>query len=81
MTGQCRTAQDTSFKPNQPTANDVMAQLCAELEKITIASRATPGCQALAALACASRCARKAGMPAPVAAALLADYIVRDDPD
>jgi len=80
MGGESRGAATTSSTAPSDK-DDEVSQLCAKLDAITKASSATPGCQFLAALVCAARCARQAGVYAPVAAALLADYIAWDHSD
>jgi hypothetical protein len=54
--------------------------LCAQLNAVLEDSDATPGSQTIAAIMTAARRARRTSMPATVAAAMLADYIVRGDP-
>ena len=64
----------------QPDERQTIATLCGQLDAVADASGATAGCQTLATIMTAARCARRTGMPAPIAAALLAEYIVRGDP-
>jgi hypothetical protein len=75
MTEQCQRAAGTSSRTKPSDEHKAILQLCTELNAITKVSSDTPGCLALAALICAAQCAKRAGMSAPVAAALLADYI------
>ena len=65
---------------NQPDERTMIAALCRQLNAVTDASSATPGCQTIATIMTAARYARRTNMPASVAAAMLADYIVRGDP-
>jgi hypothetical protein len=65
---------------NPPDERQMIAALCRQLNAAVDASNATPGCKAIAAIMTAARYARRAAMPAPVAAAMVADYILRGDP-
>ncbi len=65
---------------NQPDERKMIAALCRQIEAAMDASSSTQGCQAIATIMTAARYARRTDMPASVAAAMLADYIVRGDP-
>jgi hypothetical protein len=65
---------------NEPDERKMIAALCRQIEAAVDASSATRGCQSIATIMTAARYARRADMPASVAAAMLADYIVRGDP-
>jgi hypothetical protein len=54
--------------------------LCREIDALTQASDASPGIRTVAAIISAARHARRTNMPAGVAAALIAQYILRGDP-
>jgi hypothetical protein len=62
-----------------PDERQTITALCAQLNSVADASGAPPGCQALAAIMTAARYAGRSSMPAPLAAAMLADYIVRGE--
>jgi hypothetical protein len=65
---------------DNPIERQMIITLSQQLNAVTEASSATPGCQAIAAIITAAHYASRAGMPPPVAAAMLADYIVHGDP-
>ena len=65
---------------NQPDERQMIAALCRQIEASMDATRASQGCLAIATIMTAARYARRADMPASVAAAMLAEYIVRGDP-
>jgi len=62
------------------TERQMIETLCRQLDQTIEASIATPGCQTIAAIITAARCARRTAMPSSVAAAMLADYIAKGDP-
>ena len=64
----------------QSDERQIIAALCRQIEAAMDANSATRGCQAIATIMTAARYARRADMPASVAAAMLADYIARGDP-
>ncbi len=65
---------------NPPSERQMIAALCRQLTVAVDTSGATPGCQTIAAIITAARYARRTAMPAHIATAMLADYIVRGDP-
>jgi hypothetical protein len=65
---------------NQPDERQMIHAPCRQLNAVMDARRATPCCQTIATIMTAARYARRTDMPASVAAAMLADYIVRGDP-
>jgi hypothetical protein len=65
---------------NKPAERQMIEALSRQLSGIMDDSSATPGCQTIAAIITAARCARRTAMPSVVAASLLADYIKRGDP-
>ena len=65
---------------DNPIERQMIITLSQQLNAVTEASSATPGCQAIAAIITAARYASRAGIPPPVAAAMLAGYIVHGDP-
>ena len=54
--------------------------LCREIDALTQASDASPGIRTVATIIAAARHARRTNMPAGVAAALIAQYVLRGDP-
>jgi hypothetical protein len=63
-----------------PDDRQMITALCAQLNAVTDASGAPPGCQAVATIMTAARYAGRSSMPAPLAAAMLADYMARGEP-
>jgi hypothetical protein len=65
---------------NTPDEYQMIEALCRQLNAVMDASSATPGCKTVAAIITAARYARRTAMPPDVAAAMIADYILRGDP-
>lgn len=54
--------------------------LCSQIDEVIDASSATAGIKTIVTIIVAARRARRTSIPAFVAAAMIADYIVRGDP-
>jgi hypothetical protein len=66
--------------PRDQHERQMIEALCRQLDEVLAASDAAPGCRTIAAIITAARYARRSALPSFVAGAMLADYIVRDDP-
>ena len=58
----------------------IIETLCHQLNAVIDASSATSGLKTIVTIIFAARYARRTAMPAYVAASMIADYILRDDP-
>jgi hypothetical protein len=58
----------------------IIQDLSGRLNRVLDSCDGTAGCVAVAALMTAARYARRAQMPAEIAAAMVVDYIARGDP-
>ena len=65
---------------NQLDEPQMIDMLCRQLDAVLDASPFTPGCKTIAVISTAARYARRTSMHPQVAAAMLADYIVRGEP-
>ena len=66
--------------PDKPDERLLIETLCWQLGEVMDASSATPGLKTIVAIIMAARYARRTGMPASVAAAMISTYIARGDP-
>ena len=69
----CSSALEDGYKPHRLGSSDAV-------RRSYYASPFTPGCKTIAVISTAARYARRTSMHPQVAAAMLADYIVRGEP-